>query len=103
MYAIIETGGKQYRVSPGDVIDIEKLDVPVGEKVDFDRVLLVKDGEAVKVGQPLVDGAVVRGEVLAQRRHRKVIVFRYKAAQRYRRKKGHRQPYTQVRIEAIEA
>ncbi|MCD6289406.1 MAG: 50S ribosomal protein L21 [Anaerolineae bacterium] len=102
MYAIIETGGKQYRVSPGETIEVEKLNVPVGEQVLLDRVLLVADGDDVKVGQPLVEGASVRAHVLGQDRHRKVIVFRYRAAQRYRRKKGHRQPLTRLRIDAIE-
>ncbi|NOZ27733.1 MAG: 50S ribosomal protein L21 [Chloroflexi bacterium] len=102
MYAIIETGGKQYRVSPGETIEVEKLDVPVGEEVTFDRVLLVSDGENVRVGQPLVEGATVRARVLDQDRRRKVIVFRYRAAQRYRRKKGHRQPFTRLQIDAIE-
>ncbi len=103
MYAIFETGGKQYRVSPGETIEVEKLDVPVGEEITFDRVLLVADDEEVKVGQPWVEGATVRARVLAQDKHRKVIVFRYRPAQRYRRKKGHRQPFTRLRIDAIEA
>lgn len=103
MYAIFETGGKQYRVSPGETIQVEKLDIPVGETITFDRVLLVADGENVRVGRPVVEGAMIRAHVLGQGKSRKVIVFRYKPKQRYRRKKGHRQPYTLLRIEAIEA
>ncbi len=103
MYAIFETGGRQYRVSPGETIQVEKLNVPVGETITFDRVLLVADGENIRVGQPVVEGATIRAHVLGQRKYRKVIVFRYKPKQRYRRKKGHRQPYTLLRIEAIEA
>ncbi|HEY64358.1 MAG TPA: 50S ribosomal protein L21 [Caldilineae bacterium] len=102
MYAIIETGGKQYRVSPGQTIEVEKLEIPEGEEVTFDRVLLVSDGENVRVGQPVVEGVVVRAHVVKHDRHRKVIVFRYKAAERYRRKKGHRQPFTRLQIDAIE-
>ncbi len=102
MYAIIEAGSRQYRVSPGQMIEVEKLDAPVGESIVFDRVLLVADDEMVKVGQPLVDGAMVRARVLGQQRYRKVTVFRYKAAERLRRKKGHRQPFTRLRIDAIE-
>ena len=103
MYAIFETGGKQYRVSPGETIQVEKLDVPIGETITFDRVLLVADGESVRVGQPVVEGATIRARVLRQGKSRKVIVFRYRPKQRYRRKKGHRQPYTLLQIEAIEA
>jgi large subunit ribosomal protein L21 len=102
MYAIFETGGKQYRVSPGETIQVEKLDVPIGETITFDRVLLVADGENVRVGQPVVEGATIRAHVLRQGKSRKVIVFRYRPKQRYRRKKGHRQPYTLLQIEAIE-
>ena len=103
MYAIIKTGGKQYRVSEGDVITIEKLDVAAGGTVSFDEVVtVVKDGD-VKVGTPLVDGAKVTGTVLEHGKAKKILVFKYKAKSNYRRRQGHRQPFTKVRIEKIEA
>ena len=101
MYAVIETGGKQYRVNEGDVIRVEKLEGDVGSKIDFDRVLLVGEGEQVKVGTPVVDGASVSGTVVEQDRHRKIIVFKMKRRKNYRRKQGHRQDFTGVRIEKI--
>jgi len=101
MYAVIETGGKQYRVNQGDVIKVEKLAVEVGQKVDFDRVLLVGEGSDVKVGSPLVEGASVAGTVVEQDRHRKIIVFKMKRRKNYRRKQGHRQDYTGVLIDKI--
>ena len=103
MYAIIKTGGKQYRVSEGDVITIEKLDVAAEGTVSFDEVVtVVKDGD-VKVGTPLVDGAKVTGTVLEHGKAKKILVFKYKAKSNYRRRRGHRQPFTKVRIEKIEA
>ena len=103
MYAIIKTGGKQYRVSEGDVITIEKLDVAAAGTVSFDEVVtVVKDGD-VKVGTPLVDGAKVTGTVLEHGKAKKILVFKYKAKSNYRRRQGHRQPFTKVRIEKIEA
>ena len=103
MYAIIETGGKQYRVSEGDVITVEKLEVNEGEAVDFDRVLtVVKDGEVV-IGKPLIADAKVTGKVMAQGKEKKILIFRYKAKSNYRRRQGHRQPFTKVVIEKIEA
>ena len=103
MYAIIKTGGKQYRVSEGDVITIEKLDVAAEGTVSFDEgVTVVKDGD-VKVGTPLVDGAKVTGTVLEHGKAKKILVFKYKAKSNYRRRQGHRQPFTKVRIEKIEA
>ena len=103
MYAIIKTGGKQYRVSEGDVITIEKLDVAAEGTVSFDEVVtVVKDGD-VKVGTPLVDGAKVPGTVLEHGKAKKILVFKYKAKSNYRRRQGHRQPFTKVRIEKIEA
>ena len=103
MYAIIKTGGKQYSVSEGDVITIEKLDVAAEGTVSFDEVVtVVKDGD-VKVGTPLVDGAKVTGTVLEHGKAKKFLVFKYKAKSNYRRRQGHRQPFTKVRIEKIEA
>ena len=100
MYAIIATGGKQYRVSEGDKIYIEKIDAEVGSTVSFD-VLLVENNGDVKVGTPVVEGVKVEGKVEAQTRGEKIIVFKYKAKNNYRRKQGHRQPYTKVEITKI--
>jgi large subunit ribosomal protein L21 len=101
MYAVIQTGGKQYRVNQGDVIKVEKLAADVGSKVDFDQVLLVGEGSDVKVGSPVVNGAKVSGTVVEQDRHRKIVVFKMKRRKGYRRKQGHRQDYTGIRIEKI--
>ena len=102
MYAIIKTGGKQYVVEEGKVISIEKLDVEEGAEVTFDEVLLVS-GDDVKIGQPNVEGAKVTGKVLEQGKERKIRIFKYKAKSNYRRRQGHRQPFTKVKIEKIEA
>ncbi len=102
MYAIIETGGKQYRVTPDDQLKIEKLKGKgAGEVVEFDRVLLVSEDGSVKVGRPYLDDAVVEGEVIEEGREEKVTVFTYKKRKGQRRKLGHRQPYTKVRIDDI--
>lgn len=103
MYAVIETGGKQYRVNQGDVIKVEKLTADVGQKIDFDRVLLVGEGSDVKVGSPIVDGASVSGTVVEQDRGKKIIVFKMKRRKNYRRKQGHRQDYTGVLIDNIKS
>lgn len=103
MYAIIETGGKQYRVSEGDTLYIEKLPAQADETVEIDRVLALVDGDNVKVGSPLVDGARVVLKVVRHGRGKKIIVFKYKAKKNYRRKQGHRQAFTQVTVEKIEA
>lgn len=101
MYAVIETGGKQYRVQEGDVVFIEKLDVAEGETVNFDKILLVsKEGELL-AGKPYVEGVSVEGSVLQQGKAKKIIVFKYKAKKNYKRKLGHRQPFTKVKIEKI--
>ena len=102
MYAIIETGGKQMKVEEGQAIYIEKLDVEAGETVTFDKVLFV-GGENVKVGSPVVAGATVKAKVEKQGRQKKIIVFKYKAKKNNRKKQGHRQPYTKVVIEKINA
>ncbi|MCT8137525.1 50S ribosomal protein L21 [Anaerobacillus sp. CMMVII] len=102
MYAIIETGGKQIKVQEGQEIYIEKLDAEVGETVSFDNVLLV-GGDSVKVGAPFVEGATVTAKVEKVGRAKKILVYKYKAKKNYRRKQGHRQPYTKVVIEKINA
>lgn len=103
MYAVIETGGKQYKVSEGDVIFIEKLEVAEGENVTFDKVLVVADGENVTVGSPLVSGATVTAKVEKQGKAKKIYVFKMKRKKNERKKKGHRQPFTKVTIEKINA
>lgn len=102
MYAIIATGGKQYRVAQGDVIYVEKLDAAENDAVSFDVLLVEKDGD-LKVGAPLVEDAKVEGKVLQQGRGAKIVVFKYKSKKNYRRKQGHRQPFTKVEITAINA
>lgn len=103
MYAIVETGGKQYRVAEGDVITVERLSAGEGEEVVLDRVLLVAGDEGVKVGTPVVEGAKVTATVTGVGKHRKILVFKYKPKKSYRRRYGHRQPYTQLKITKIEA
>ncbi len=98
MFAVIKTGGKQYLVSPGDKIKLEKLDVEQGKEVNFDQVLLLEKGKAIKIGAPLVKGAKVTAKVLKQGRAKKVIIFKYESENRYQKKKGHRQPDTEVEI-----
>lgn len=100
-FAIIETGGKQYRVSQGQKLKIEKLEGNSGASIVFDKVLLVSDGDQVAVGAPYVSGAKVEAKVLEQGRHKKVIVFKYHSKTRQRKKKGHRQPFTEVEIVKI--
>ncbi|WP_102345416.1 50S ribosomal protein L21 [Bacillus sp. Marseille-P3661] len=102
MYAIIETGGKQIKVEEGQAIYIEKIDAEAGETVTFDQVLMV-GGDNVKVGSPIVEGATVTAKVEKQGRAKKIIVFKYKSKKNYKRKQGHRQPYTKVVIEKINA
>jgi len=100
VYAIIETGGKQYRVQPGETIYVERLSSNVGDTISLDQVLLV-GGESVRVGTPLVANATVKGTVLEQGRDRKIRVFKFKRRKHYRRTRGHRQAYTAIRIETI--
>ena len=102
MYAIIQTGGKQYRVSEGDVLSVEKLPVAEGEEVVFDQVLtVVADGD-VKIGKPVLEGAKVTAKVVEHGKGEKILVFKYKAKSNYRKRRGHRQPYTKVEISKIE-
>lgn len=103
MYAIIKTGGKQYKVSEGDAIYIEKLDAQEGDSVTFETVLSVVDGDTVKIGTPLVEGAKVTAKVEKNGKDKKIRVFKYKAKSNYRRRMGHRQPFTKVVVEKISA
>ena len=101
MYAIIETCGKQYKVSEGDVVLFEKLEVEDGKKVVFDNVILISDGEKTTVGTPYIKGAKVEGKSIAQVKGKKIIVYKMKPKKNYRRKQGHRQPYTKIEISKI--
>ena len=103
MYAIIKTGGKQYKVAEGDSVFVEKLDAEEGSSVTFDEVILVANGDDVKVGTPLVDGAKVTAKVEKQGKEKKVVTFKYKPKKHQHTKQGHRQPYTKVVIDAINA
>ncbi len=102
MYAIIKTGGKQYKVQEGDEIFIEKIAGESGDKVEFDEVLAISTDDGLNVGRPLLDGAKAEAEILIQGKHKKITIIKYKAKKGYRRKQGHRQPYTRVRITKIE-
>jgi len=102
MYAVIKTGGKQYRVEEGDTLRVEKIEVATGESVDFDQVLLVADGDDVKVGQPLLDGAKVTAEVVEQGRHKKIKIVKFRRRKHSRKQQGHRQWYTAVKITGIQ-
>jgi large subunit ribosomal protein L21 len=101
MYAVVKTGGKQYRVAPGAVIKVERLEAEVGATIALDQVLMIGDCDAPKVGAPLVDGASVAAQVLEQSRAPKIIVFKKKRRKNYRRKRGHRQLQTVLRIQDI--
>jgi large subunit ribosomal protein L21 len=101
MYAVIETGGKQYRVSEGDAISVEKLPCQIGDEIEFDRVLLLSGKKGLSIGQPVVKGARVVAKVESEGRGRKILVWKYRPKQRYRRRQGHRQAYTRLRIEKI--
>jgi len=103
VYVVVETSGKQYKISAGEIIDVDKLPLEVGEKVELDRVLLVADGEEVRVGQPTIEGAKVLATVADHVKGPKIIVFKYKPKERYRLKKGHRQNYTRLMIDEIVA
>ena len=100
MYEIIKTGGKQYKVSEGDLVRVEKLPYEVGDTVEFDEVLLVA-GDEVKVGSPVIENAKVTATVEDQNKDKKIVVFKYKPKKQYRKKHGHRQPYTLVKIDSI--
>jgi len=103
MYAVVKTGGKQYKIREGEIFRVEKLPGSVGDPVSFDKILLFSDGENLRIGQPLLDDVSVAGHIVEQDKSRKIIVFKFKRRKRYRRKLGHRQPYTAVQIDSIGA
>ncbi len=101
MYAVVATGGKQYKVREGEILRVEKIPGDVGAPVSFDKVLMASDGETVSIGQPFLENGAVSGHITEQGKAKKVLVFKYKRRKRYRRKNGHRQPYTAVKIDGI--
>mgnify|MGYP005839681529 FL=1 len=103
MYAVVHTGGKQYKVQKGEILRIEKIPGEVGSAVTFDKVLMVADGEEIRLGQPVLENAKVQASIVEQDKAKKILVFKYKRRKRYRRKQGHRQPYTAIRIDGIVA
>ena len=102
MHAVIETGGKQYSVQEGDIIYIEKLNADNGDSVEFDRVMALYEGDSVKIGNPVIEGAKVTASIVKNGKGRKINIFKFKAKKGYRRRQGHRQPYTKVQIGKIE-
>lgn len=104
MFAVIKTGGKQYKVKEGDTIKVEKLDLEEGKPVEFEALLIAdEEGKDVKVGTPTVSGAKVKGKILGEGKAKKINVIKYKSKSRYRKKTGHRQPFTEIKIESIKA
>ncbi len=103
MYAIVDTGGKQYKIREGEILRIENIPGEIGGRVSFDRILMFSDGESVRIGMPVLDDVAVKGHIVEQGKAKKIIVFKYKRRKRYRRKQGHRQQYTAVKIDSIEA
>ncbi len=101
MLAVIKTGGKQHLVSPGDIIKIEKIEAEEGKETVFDQILLLTKEEAVEIGSPLIKGAQVKGKVIEHGKGKKEVIFKYKSKKRYKKKKGHRQPYTKIEITKI--
>ncbi len=103
MYAVITTGGKQYKVEKGEILRVEKLPGEIGEEVSFDNVLMFSDGEKVRIGQPAVEDMAVRGHIVEQGKAKKIIVFKYKRRKKFRKTQGHRQQFTAVKIDSIGA
>ena len=101
MYAIVQTGGKQYRISEGDVINVEKLNAEAGSEVSLDEVLVIGSEDGIKVGKPYVEGASIKADVVENGKGEKLVIFKYKAKKDYRKKQGHRQPYTRLQIKEI--
>lgn len=103
MYAVIKTGGKQYRVAAGQKLKVEQILADIGQEITLDQVLSVGEGEQLKIGTPLVDGAVVKATVLAQGRHDKIKIFKMRRRKHYQKRQGHRQNYTEIQIDAVTA
>jgi large subunit ribosomal protein L21 len=103
MYAVVNTGGKQYKVQKGETLRIEKIPGEVGSAVTFDKVLMVADGDNIRVGQPVLENVAVQAQIVEQDKAKKILIFKYKRRKRYRRKNGHRQPFTAIRIDGITA
>ena len=103
MYAVIEAGGKQHKVTEGEILRVEKIDAEIGTEITFDNVIMVKKDDTVMIGKPYVDNASVTAEVVEQGKHKKIIVFKYRRKKNYQRKQGHRQRYTALQIKAIAA
>jgi large subunit ribosomal protein L21 len=103
MYAVIKSGGKQYKVQEGDTLRLEKIEGQIGSQVSFDKVLMFSDGENVNIGRPVLENVVVNAHIVEQAKAKKIIVFKYKKRNRYRRTQGHRQRYTAVAIDSIQA
>jgi len=103
MYAVVNTGGKQYKVQQGEIFRVEKIPGDVGSPVTFDRVLMYSDGEIVSIGQPVLENVAVEGHIVEQGKAKKILVFKYKRRKRYRRKQGHRQEFTAIQIDSINA
>ena len=102
MYAVVSSGGKQYKVQKDEILRVEKISGDIGAPVSFDKVLMFSDGENVNIGQPVLENVLVNGHIVEQDKAKKIIVFKYKRRKRYRRKQGHRQQYTAVKIDSIE-
>jgi len=103
MYAVISTGGKQYKICKGETVRVEKIEGEIGNPVSFEKILMFSDGEKVSVGKPFLNNVVVNGHIAEQRKAKKIIVFKYKRRKRYRRKQGHRQRYSLIKIDSINA
>ncbi|MBN1930221.1 MAG: 50S ribosomal protein L21 [Desulfobacterales bacterium] len=103
MYAVISSGGKQYKVQKGDILRVEKIAGEINDPVSFDKVLMFSENEQVNLGRPYLDNVAVQGHIVEQGKEKKILVFKYKRRKRYRRKQGHRQQYTAVKIDRIEA
>ena len=103
MYAIVDSGGKQYKIHEGEILRVEKIPGEVGSPVSFDKVLMVSDGENVRIGKPVLENVAISGHIVEQGKAKKIIVFKYKRRKRYRRKQGHRQQYTSIKVDSIKA
>ena len=101
MYAVVSSGGKQYKVQKGEILRVEKISGDIGAPVLFDKVLMFSDGENVNIGQPVLENISIKGHIVEQDKAKKIIVFKYKRRKRYRRKQGHRQQYTAIKIDSI--